>query len=45
MQIKAMQNAQANKRRTKKVVRFRLGYQASEVKERILRFMATFNPT
>jgi carboxylesterase type B len=46
MQIKAMQNAEMKKhKRTKKVIRYRLGYQASEIKDKILRFMTTFNPS
>ena len=32
-------------KKTKKVISYRLGVTQIEIKERILRFMATFNPT
>ena len=45
MQIKKIQNAQVKQKRTKKVISYRLGYTASEIKDRVLRFMTTFNAT
>jgi flagellar biosynthesis GTPase FlhF len=32
-------------KRTKKVISYRLGHTAAEIKDRVLRFMTTFNPT
>jgi len=34
-----------SKKKTKRVVRYRLGYSASDIKDKILRFMTTFNPS
>lgn len=46
MQIKLMQNAAMKlNKKTKKVISYRLGYSAADIKDRILRFMTTFNPT
>ena len=41
-----MQNAAMKlHKKTKKVITYRAGYTASDIKERIIRFMTTFNPT
>lgn len=34
-----------DKKKQKKAIRFRLGFTAKEIQDKILRFMTTFNPT